>query len=173
CAASAADALFRGLRLPLRSVWLGAMVATLLLSGIALVRTQAPPAVAAAGEALVPLTMEAVEADTRGAAARALYFVQELGRDLRTVAAAGLDRVYDVTRSAGGERVGRVLGTLWIAASLVLVLFFLATLMRVARSRRTWQRHRIDDIDVLVSPGAGPALVGLRHPAIVVPAWLL
>lgn len=173
CAANAADVLFRAVRIPLRWVWLSAMVATLLLSGVALLRMQAPAPVAERGNVLLPTPLDIATEDTRGTVALAFQFVAGLGRELRTFTTSGVERMYAMTRTLSGERVVTLLAGLWIAASIVLLLFFHSTLMRMARSRRSWREHSIDDISVLVSPAAGPALVGLVHPAIVVPVWLL
>jgi TonB-dependent SusC/RagA subfamily outer membrane receptor len=55
----------------------------------------------------------------------------------------------------------------------VLLLVLCGTLLRLRRARLAWRSHRIADVHVLISHDAGPALVGLLRPAIVVPSWLL
>lgn len=173
CAASAADVFLRGVRKPVRGVWLGAMLTALVLSGVSLVRMQSPDSVTAGSKVLMAEPL-AVTADIpAGPAARALRFVTDLGRELRSFTHAGMQRAYAATQTAAGGRASSLLLSGWAAASILLVAFFCGTLVRMARARRAWPAHRIGDMRVLVSPATGPALVGLVRPAIVVPVWLL
>jgi TonB family protein len=67
---------------------------------------------------------------------------------------------------------GPVVG-IWIGASLVLLVLVLGGMLRTRRLRRTWRAHVIDGSEVLVSDDLGPAVVGVRRPAIVLPTWVL
>jgi hypothetical protein len=57
--------------------------------------------------------------------------------------------------------------------SVALLVLLAWTLGRARTLRRQWRPGRIDGVDLLVSSESGPAVVGLLHPVIGVPAWLL
>jgi bla regulator protein BlaR1 len=67
---------------------------------------------------------------------------------------------------------GPLVGT-WIGASVVLLVLVLGGMLRTRRLRRSWRAHRVDGSEVLLSDDLGPAVVGLRRPAIVLPKWVL
>jgi len=46
-------------------------------------------------------------------------------------------------------------------------------MLRTRRLRRTWRAHQVDGSEVLLSEDLGPAVVGVRRPAIVLPNWVL
>ncbi|MGD8279276.1 MAG: M56 family metallopeptidase [Gemmatimonadota bacterium] len=66
-----------------------------------------------------------------------------------------------------------VVGGAWLLATLVAALWYAFVWRRLRRSSRTWRRARVAGRAVLVSRHGGPAAVGLLHPSIVVPEWLL
>lgn len=61
----------------------------------------------------------------------------------------------------------------WIAASIAMVLALAASAAALHVRKRRWVQRAMAGSDVLVAPDAGPAVVGLVRPQIVVPAWLL
>lgn len=171
-AALAGDRCLRLVRLPVRWVWLGAMMVTLLLSCVALIRvTTASASVPAQGIMKGYLVEASPPAGTDSYIMRAANVIAGLARDARAAAAATAERVYHTAATYGGA--GRALAIAWGAASAVLLLILCGTLLRLRRARLAWRSHRIADVHVLISHDAGPALVGLLRPAIVVPSWLL
>ena len=79
-------------------------------------------------------------------------------------------------RSAGAVMpawLDRGLAVLWIALSVALLLLFASVYRRFVRARREWPRAELHGTLVRVSPKAGPAVIGLSRPEIVVPRWLL
>jgi hypothetical protein len=95
-------------------------------------------------------------------------------------AAALLDRIAEPARWALGaaERAvpagfDRWLGVAWLALSVLVLALFVIVYARFARARARWPLARLHDTDVRVAPDAGPAVVGLSRPEIVVPHWLL
>ncbi|MDQ3556701.1 MAG: hypothetical protein M3409_07970, partial [Gemmatimonadota bacterium] len=68
---------------------------------------------------------------------------------------------------------GRLLAAGWIALSLTLSTFAAATLLRSRGVRRGWPLREIAGTAVRVAPATGPAVLGIRHPEVVVPRWLL
>ena len=67
----------------------------------------------------------------------------------------------------------RLLQVGWSAASAILFLSILASSLQLNRRRRRWERGNMAGVAVHVSEGAGPAIVGLLNPHIVVPRWLM
>src|SRR5262249_27815856 len=67
----------------------------------------------------------------------------------------------------------RLLQVGWGAASAALLLAILAGSLQLSRHRRRWERGNIAGLLVHISEDAGPAIVGLLDPQIVVPRWLL
>jgi bla regulator protein blaR1 len=67
----------------------------------------------------------------------------------------------------------RLLQVGWIAASTILLLTILAGSVQLNRRRRGWERGNMVGVPVHISEDAGPAVVGLMRPHIVVPRWLM
>lgn len=161
-AVAALDAAGRALRLPTRHLWVGGMVACVALSVAGVWRATASAAlpvtmlsagtpVAVTQRAAAPDGAAALLAAAREAVVRAAGSVSALGDG------AGLWAL------AGG----------WALITTLLVAAGLITLARFRRGRRGWPRLAIAGIPVRVAPQAGPAVIGIVRPEIVVPAWLL
>lgn len=161
-AARFAEAACRRLGLPARWIWLAALglctglVATGPWHGPAAGRELA--AVLAGADAARPLApaqrARAVVAAVAGAAARPMQ-----------LAAAAASHLSDTAI--------RWVAAAWSTAAALLLLILATTQARAARDRRRWPNALVCGAWVHVSPRAGPAAVGLTHPAIVVPRWLL
>ena len=65
-----------------------------------------------------------------------------------------------------------VLVALWLLGSLACIATLVFSAWRIARMRRSWSPRVIAGIPVLVSHDIGPAVVGVVHHGIVVPAWI-
>jgi bla regulator protein BlaR1 len=61
----------------------------------------------------------------------------------------------------------------WGAASTILLLAILAGSVQLKRCRRGWEFSNRAGVPVHISEDAGPAIVGLLNPRIVVPRWLM
>jgi beta-lactamase regulating signal transducer with metallopeptidase domain len=149
---------------PVRFGWCAALAATVVLSGAALVRIQATDGVTDRSTA---------ELLTKAAGSQAGVEATSHGRlrQVRAALGAAEDRMYGAI--AGSAVNGRILVTLWVTTSLLLALLFGRVLLHMRRARQRWRRVQIAGGDVYAAPDAGPALVGLRRPIIVVPEWLL
>ncbi|MCG6988696.1 MAG: TonB family protein [Gemmatimonadetes bacterium] len=66
-----------------------------------------------------------------------------------------------------------VLAGAWALATVALVTVLAGGASLVRRRRRSWTPAVVDGVPVLVSAGFGPAVIGVRHPAIVLPPWVL
>ncbi|MDT8341327.1 MAG: M56 family metallopeptidase [Longimicrobiales bacterium] len=149
-AAHLAERGVRGLGLPRRWVWAGAMVLTVLLPlalGVTASRaapgagTQPPPAAPIAG---VPSAWDTIGAGGWWAS------------------------LPTAVRAADG-----LVLPLWITASVLTGLLLLGGGLRLRRQLRRWPRVRLPGGEVRVSEDFGPALVTGRPPAVVLPRWAL
>lgn len=61
----------------------------------------------------------------------------------------------------------------WMTASIAVIAFFALAMAVLARRRREWRRATVDGHDVLVTPDLGPAVIGVRHMRVLLPAWAL
>ena len=66
----------------------------------------------------------------------------------------------------------RPLLALWAVATGLGMLYLLGTHRTLARRRRLWKRTMVDGVPALLSRDVGPAVVGFLDSAIVVPAWV-
>jgi bla regulator protein BlaR1 len=95
---------------------------------------------------------------------------------LRQMTASGLSPSVWLTATVGrisaSPDLDRLLQVGWSAASTVLLLAILAGSVQLNWRRRRWARGNMAGVPVHISEDAGPAIVGLLHPHIVVPRWL-
>lgn len=61
----------------------------------------------------------------------------------------------------------------WVAATTALSAVLALGLLKVRRAKARWRVEELDGVSVLVSDTVGPAVVGLLHAQIVIPAWAL
>ncbi|HEX2187445.1 MAG TPA: M56 family metallopeptidase [Longimicrobiaceae bacterium] len=139
--------------LPRRAAWAAAMAGSLLLPMLAL---WAPGLLPDLG--IVPAARGAAAA-LDGAAAPWLA-----GGPYATPAAAP---------GAWWTDLPGVLGIGWVALSLATTAVLAWSWMRLRAARDRCATAEIDGIEVRVADRTGPAVVGLLHPAIVVPRWAL
>ncbi|HET7631987.1 MAG TPA: M56 family metallopeptidase [Gemmatimonadaceae bacterium] len=145
-AAAALEGACRRLRLPVRFVWGVAIAAGVVWPLVALVRSLWPSAPSA-----VPL-------------ASLLPFAIDAPRAI-------------VAASTGGWATALTLPTIllsvWAVVSLILLARLLGAVRHVRRQRATWRDAIVDGVEVEVSGDVGPAVVGIRRGAIVLPDWTL
>lgn len=162
-AAWAVERVLRAWGRPTRHVWALALLASLAL----------PAAVATlrSFEAPTPLgEMEAVAGEVSPLAPRVGPVAYE-GAPTNPI----LDRAIDLFGPVAPRLalLDRPLGSAWAVASGCALLLLLLGLRAMARRRAGWRRQIVESRPVLVAPDFGPAVVGVRHPEIVVPEWAL
>lgn len=146
----------RAARLPTRWVWLGGLLALAALMAAAPLRPRETVVLPARVASVGPTRAEPVLA-----------------------APPLLDRVRDALRAPlrmavpMGEKAGVPLLVVWALLSAGLYAAGLVTLRRAAVARRPWGHRVVAGVPVRVSPATGPAVLGVRRPEVVVPAWLL
>jgi beta-lactamase regulating signal transducer with metallopeptidase domain len=69
--------------------------------------------------------------------------------------------------------IDRAAAVAWPAGSALLLALLVVVHHRFRRQRRAWPVAELRGVRVRLSPGTGPAVVGLLRPEIVVPRWLL
>ena len=146
-AALAADRALQLLELPQRWVWLGALVASLVL----------------------PIALPVVF--TRGGDVPAVEFDYVSAVAQPAMATAPRAEPEDGPRWLEG--LERVLTWGWAGASLMGFLALGGSALTLARLRRRWRRARVSGEAVLISSDTGPAVVGCLRNEIVLPAWVL
>jgi bla regulator protein BlaR1 len=71
------------------------------------------------------------------------------------------------------DHIDRVAQLAWILSSVLALAALAGAHVALHRRRRTWRPGSVAGAPVLVSADAGPAVVGVLRPQVVVPAWLL
>lgn len=166
----AARLLEEGVRLrggAVRFLWLSALLATVALVALAPLRAASPAPLAmtvVATEGAPP----AADAGTAGPAGPAVAAARALTAS-RVALAGALDRAAALGAGAAGTALAAGWGLLTAAALAVGA----ATLLRSRQARRAWPVARVAGAAVRVAPRVGPAVLGIRRPEVVVPAWLL
>ncbi|HEX8318571.1 M56 family metallopeptidase [Longimicrobium sp.] len=156
------EEVFRLRGLAVRFVWLGALLGTVAITAAAPLRSRPPVVLQAtqSSDEAIPRERPAAEGLTERAAASLRAVRMELNRGLDAAAALG-----------GRAGTGLALG--WITLSSLVLAITGATLLRSRRARRRWPVAELSGERVRVAPGVGPAVLGIRRPEVVVPAWLL
>ncbi len=77
-----------------------------------------------------------------------------------------------VIASARGARLAPALPALAAALSATMLCSLILASLRLQRRARGWRRTRIDGLEVLLAPQAGPAVFGWWQPRVVLPEWL-
>ncbi|HEY7770340.1 M56 family metallopeptidase, partial [Longimicrobium sp.] len=156
------EEVFRLRGLAVRFVWLGALLATVAITAAAPLRSRPAVVLQAtqSSDVAVPRERPAPQGLAAWAAASLRAARMELNRGLDSAAALG-----------GRAGTGLALG--WIALSSLMLALTAATLLRSRRARRGWPVAELSGERVRVAPAAGPAVLGIRRPEVVVPAWLL
>ena len=156
------EEVFRLRGLAVRFLWLGALLGSVAITAAAPLRSRPPVVLQAtqSSDVAIPRERPAAEGLTERAAASLRALRVELNRGLHSAAALG-----------GRAGTGLALG--WIALSSLMLAVTGATLLRSRRARRRWPVAELSGERVRVAPGVGPAVLGIRRPEVVVPAWLL
>ncbi len=160
-------ALRKGRGAPLRWIWAGAMVLTVALTVTAPWRGQTTG---------ISLDLTRVTQVTAASISNAAPTVWQRVKQLRSTTMTTLlaPTRAGVTFAARAPRIMNYSALLLWVTTCSVALVLLATMYRRAvRMRHTWSRGALLGVPVRVSPDAGPAVIGVAPPEIVVPEWLL
>lgn len=67
----------------------------------------------------------------------------------------------------------QLIARIWVALSTGVLIVFATASLTVVRQARLWTAAQLHGIPVRISDDVGPAVIGIVHPFIVVPHWLL
>lgn len=163
-AALAVDGAMRQAQRPTRFVWAAALAAYVAFALLAPgQRAAAPVASASAADA------NAVAATP--APAGPIWIVAVVARAIDDATSLVTQSLARAARRA--EALSTPFAVLWALASLAIVGLLVGVNRRLDRARRGWPLERVHGTDVRVAPQAGPAVIGLSRPEIVLPRWLL
>lgn len=171
-AAMAAHDAQRAANRSVRFVWLAAIGAIVALSAAApLRRAAAPVRLALSANVDVDGSLTSAPA-SRSPWEQVISATAHALDAVRTAIGAAM-QVLDATLADLPNAVHVSIVALWLAASLVTAVVFIATYMRMRRLLQQWPRQRVADTDARIAPAVGPAVMGLAPTEIVLPAWLL
>jgi beta-lactamase regulating signal transducer with metallopeptidase domain len=153
---------------PVRWIWAGALGLTIVLAAVA-------PRRSVTGTLSAPLLERTVFTSATTSLSRATWLDAIDARLAATRAAIGAAIEHGFARIERGVpgAIARSLGTASAALTLLAILLLIAVYAHVHRLRRRWPVAELLGERVRVSPEAGPAVIGLSNPEIVVPSWLL
>jgi beta-lactamase regulating signal transducer with metallopeptidase domain len=166
-AAYALDRVCRLVGRPTRWVWAGAMALAVALVALAPQRNSRGEGVVL--PAAIEVTSTSVEAPSPTLAGSLVASL----RRVRGAIESGVAREFARVGSTASPPMERGLVLLWAALSAAAILVFLAVHGRLRRARRSWPTTELHGARVRLAPNAGPAVIGLARPEIVVPRWLL
>jgi bla regulator protein blaR1 len=76
-------------------------------------------------------------------------------------------------RIAASSGLDELLAGAWLVASAILAAAVITSSLQLVWRRRRWEQGSMAGVPVYISKDAGPAIVGLLDPQIVVPRWLM
>ena len=162
-----------GRALPNRLIWSGALFASLVLVLVAPLRMAPPPAAGVREVVLVGAPVAATPAPDPALWRVALH-----------TWSSNVDRVLTAPVQWSATTIGGVLdrapvavhvavAAVWPLSTLLVLIAFGVSYRRHRAELALAERHDIDGVAVSVTAALGPAVIGVRAPHIVVPAWLL
>jgi len=177
-AGAAAERLARALGAPTRAVWSGVVLVALSLSAVSLVQRMMPaPGASAAQGTIGGATQHRSPAIEDGANVGTTFVLGRVPPERAQAIGVRARRLLDSAvlpfNQARWQRYDAafagVLATL-AAAGLLLVG---GSLIRLHRLAGTFTPSNVDGVSVLLSRAAGPAVLGVFRPRVVIPAWVL
>jgi TonB-dependent SusC/RagA subfamily outer membrane receptor len=168
CAAAGAEGALRLARRPVRWVWPAALALLVALVALAPARAPVAPLTPLRVPAVVPAERLEQPGEAGAEDGRTGIVARYRGEALREVQVL-LARAVRLVPAW----VERFLVAGWLLGGLVVLLALAGVHARLHRLRKRWPIVEVEGIRVRVAPGAGPAVMGLRRPEVVVPAWLL
>jgi beta-lactamase regulating signal transducer with metallopeptidase domain len=164
----AAQSLGRHTGVPARWIWSGAMAVTVAMIAAAPFRAPTPSIGSLySGSANVPQDASL----SSGGASRSVpvRFIDAT----RTMVVNPIGRALLLAEAAAPVWLGNLLLLIWIISSTVIALLLMSVHNRFSAARQRWPMTVLRGVQVRVAPAIGPAVIGIRHPEIVIPRWLL
>ncbi len=165
-AAIALHCLQRSADRSVRWVWVGAMALLIGLGAVAPMRS---------GPAVVVNAAIVGSVNATNASIAEQSFTARVGAAWQAVQHVVAAPIVSTTERAAHlpQLVQRSLLGLWLLSSTLLLLFMRRVFARLRTQRQQWPTQSLHGTRVRVSCNAGPAVMGIAPPEIVVPAWIL
>ena len=138
---------------PRRTVWIAAMLASVLFPILVLVGRSPESAAARFASPNGVVEANPITGDDSTALDDVAYF--------------------DTVQLIDSSRLDTLLSSAWIASSSALVAFVVIGWLQLRRQARRWPTATFNNLPIRISADTGPAAFGLIRPEIVVPRWLL
>ncbi|MDB4915660.1 MAG: putative rane protein [Gemmatimonadetes bacterium] len=160
--ALAIDSILRRTSLPTRWVWASALSGVVSLALLAPRNNPTSPSVSLRElQGMAPHSAVALTA-------RSTNLLSVPGRTL-----GALTRAFAAADLRTPRYAKLAIAATWGSLSIMLAAMLVSVSRRMNMERRTWPAAFVAGTRVRVAPSVGPAVVGLTHPEIVVPHWLL
>ena len=151
-----------------RLLWLGVIGTTLVFAAAAAVAPTRPRDDTAA----TPSLRESTTAESARPQLSVVHGAPRVAGALAPDAIATRQAAPNPPVRAQAAGVDELLFLLWLAGTTLCVTVLMISAWRVARMQRTWRESVLAGVPVFVSHDVGPAVIGLVHHGIVVPAWV-
>lgn len=162
-AAALMEKMLRLWKWPVRGAWAATAIAILLVGGRTAVQQMAPAqAPLAIGSTSGPTAIRLTDASA----------MARLGRVASTVISFPRSAAA-YTAHAVGPAQSRAFTMVWCVASAAMLIFVCIVYARVWYMARRWKVTEFAGQVVRVAPHAGPAVIGLFRPEVIVPHWML
>jgi len=161
-AAALTERVFRLWSWPVRGIWAATALLIALVGIRAIVQQSVAPATASMG------SIRIVNVAEHASVSNASRVERIIGATVAIPRAAGAFAAH-----ALGPAQNRILAILWCIMSIAMLALVCIVYVRVWRIRGGWRTTDFAGARVRVSPRAGPAVVGILRPEIVVPHWML
>jgi beta-lactamase regulating signal transducer with metallopeptidase domain len=162
-AAALTEKLLRLWKWPVRGAWVATAIAIVLVGGRTAMQQMTP------SQATLIVTPVSSVTSTRPVDAGA---IAALGRVAGTVISFPRSAAAYAAHTVGPAQ-SRVLAALWCVATAGMLIFVGIVYARVWYAARRWKVTEFAGQSVRVAPNAGPAVIGLFRPEVVVPHWML
>lgn len=162
--ASALDVAMRRSGLPTRWAWVAAL-------GALVVFAVASPRRMPVGHSLAVLPqVQDVASSAPLASTSTVAMMFQRGQQWADVA---LGAAFTAVDASVPRTVTSMIVIAWMAASALVLVLLVCVHGRMARARRQWPTTELHGTRVRLAPLAGPAVIGVTRPEIVMPRWLL
>jgi bla regulator protein blaR1 len=162
-AAALTEKMLRLWKWPVRGAWVATTIAIVLVGGRTVMQQMTPSQTALVVTPVSGAT--SIHHVDAGAIASLARFAGNIISFPRSAAAYAAHAV--------GPAQSRVLAALWCVATAGMLIFVCIVYARVWYAARHWKVSEFAGQTVRVAPHAGPAVVGLFRPEVVVPHWML
>ena len=153
---------------PTRWVWAGALILTLVLAGVAPYRAVVLPRT----QTIQP-TFPPIGFDMKQKATPMTNGLSGSWQSVRREVTTPIQKTITIPEHHIPASIVFYLAITWGTLSTLVLLTFFTVYLRFRRMRRSWPTSELQGVCVRIAPDGGPVVIGVLHPEIVIPQWLL